>query len=333
MAKDYYQILGVPRSASEKEIRQAYRRLARQYHPDVNPGDRAAEQKFKEINAAYEVLSDPEKRRKYDKYGDKWQYADQIEEAQRQSAGRWWNANRGGGGGFDFGDFRFGDDLGSIFENIFRGGRRTETRRKGADIDHPVEVSLEEAYTGTQRVLQMQGEEICRTCGGTGMVAGAVCHVCEGAGVSLRPRRLEVKIPPGVRDGSRVRIAGEGRPGLAGGPRGDLYLVISVRPHPRFERRGDDLYTDVTVPLVDAVLGGEAEVQTLKGRVVMKVPPLTQNGQAIRLAGLGMPRLNAPDQRGDLYVRVKVALPKHLTDEERRLFERLRELQQAGARA
>jgi len=318
MARDYYQVLGVPRNASEKDIRRAYRRLARQHHPDVNPGDKAAEARFKEINAAYEVLSDAEKRRKYDRYGDQWQYADQIEQAQRQSAGRW---SFGRGGSFDPSDINLSGDLGDLFQGIFRGFGRRPGRQRGRDVQQPVEVTLDEAYHGTTRVLQMEREEPCATCGGQGQVAGAICHVCRGAGAIAKPRRLEVKIPPGVRDGSRVRVAGEGGVGPAGA--GDLYLVVSVRPHERFERRGDDLHTEVDVPLTDAVLGGEVQVPTLTSRVVLKVPPLTQNGRNFRLSRLGMPRLGG-NGRGDLYARVKVKLPDHLSEREKKLFEELR---------
>jgi DnaJ-class molecular chaperone len=327
MARDYYDTLGVPRTAGDKDIRKAYRRLARQHHPDVNPGDKSAEARFKEINAAYEVLSDTEKRRKYDRYGDQWQYADQIEQAQRQSAGR---RSFGRGGSFDPGDVNLGGDLGDLFQGIFRGFGRRPARQRGRDVQQPVEVTLEEAYHGTARVLQMEREEPCTTCGGQGQVAGAICHVCRGAGAIAKPRRLEVKIPPGVREGSRVRVAGEGGVGPAG--TGDLFLVVSVRPHKRFERRGDDLYTDVDIPLTDAVLGGEVQVPTMTSRVMLKVPPLTQNGRSIRLSGLGMPRLG-DNGKGDLYARVKVALPLELSPEERKLFEKLRAVERAGPKS
>ncbi len=327
MARNYYDVLGVPRSAGDKDIRKAYRRLARQHHPDVNPGDKGAEARFKEINAAYEVISDPEKRRKYDRYGDQWQYADQIEQAQRQSAGR---RSFRRGGGFDPGDVNLGGDLGDLFQGIFRGFGRRPGRQRGGDVQQPVEVTLDEAYHGTARVLQMEREEPCATCGGQGQVAGAVCHVCRGAGAIAKARRLEVKIPPGVRDGSRVRVAGEGGVGPAGA--GDLYLVVSVRPHERFERRNDDLYTDVDVPLTDAVLGGEVQVPTMTSRVMLKVPPLTQNGRSIRLSGLGMPRLGG-NGKGDLYARVRVALPQELSPEERELFEKLKAVQKVGQKS
>jgi len=321
--KDYYAILGVKRGASDKEIRQAYRRLARKYHPDVNAGDKAAEAKFKEINAAYEVLSNGEKRRKYDLYGDQWQYADQFEQARRQGGQRWsWSGRGAPFGGFDLGDLGFGD-LGDLLGGLFTGTRTRSGR--GENVQHMAEVSLAEAYQGTTRVLNMQTEEPCSTCGGSGKLVGAVCHVCQGSGVTMRSRRLEVKIPPGVSDGSRVRVVGEGpRPsGRGGGTRGDLYLVISVRPHERFSRRGDDLHTEVEVPLLDAVLGGEVAVPTLKGKAMLKIPPLTQNGRVFRLAGLGMPHLGS-SAKGDLYAKVEVILPADLSPEERELFQKLK---------
>jgi DnaJ-class molecular chaperone len=332
--KDLYEVLGVKRDASDKEIRSAYRRLARQYHPDVNPGDKNAEAKFKEINAAHEVLSDSEKRKKYDKYGDKWEYADQIEEMQRQqSAGDFFRrSQRGptGDGNYQY-DYEGDADLGDIFGNIFRQRpRRQQTKRKGEDIDYPIEVTLEEATNGTTRTLTMQVPETCTTCGGTGQVASATCHVCQGLGSKIETKRIEVKIPSGVQESSRVRIAGKGQPGINGGPNGDLYLIVSVRPHEHFERKGDDLYSEVPVRLIDAVLGGEVEVPTMRGRVMLNIPPETQNGRTFRLAGLGVPHLNSSG-KGDLYAKVRVLLPVHLSDRQKKLYEELRDLEGAGA--
>lgn len=319
MARDYYEILGVPRNASDKEIRQAYRRLARKYHPDVNPGDKAAEEKFKEINAAYEVLSDPEKRRKYDKYGDRWQYADQVEEMQRRAGVRGFRFGEGTPFEFDLGDL--GDlGFGSIFD-LFRRGRRA----RPADLTYNVEVTLQEAYTGTTRLLQLAVQEPCATCGGAGEIAGAICHVCQGTGIIERTRRLEVRIPPGVREGSRVRIPGEGQAGVDG-RRGDLYLIVSVRPDPRFQRKGDDLEQTISVPFTDLVLGSEVEVPTVTGRVALKIPPLTQNGRVFRLRGLGMPHLENPQTKGDMYVKVVAKLPERLDEREKALFEELKAL-------
>jgi molecular chaperone DnaJ len=322
--KDLYAVLGVSKGASGKDIRQAYRRLARQYHPDVNPGDKAAEEHFKEVNAAYEVLSDTDKRSKYDKYGDQWQYADQIEEMQRASGGRARTYRFGDGGvSFDIGDSGDLGGLGGIFEGFFGGGGARRGPRRGSNVEQPVEVTLDEAFHGTTRTLQLATQEPCATCGGSGQIASATCHVCQGAGVVLKPRRIEVKIPAGVETGSRVRVAGEGQPGMAGGQKGDLYLVVKVRPDKRFERLGADLYTDVEVPLTDAVLGSEVEVPTLTGKVALTVPALTQNGNVFRLANLGMPKLKGSG-RGNLYARLKVRLPEQIGDKERELFEQLK---------
>ncbi len=320
--KDYYNILGIKRNASEQEIKQAYRQLARKHHPDVNPGDKSAEAKFKQINEAYEVLSDKEKRKKYDKYGDRWQYADQFEQAGRQQTPF---RNFGSSGGAT--SFHFGDNvLGSLFDDLLRGTRtRTYTRqRRGRDIEYPVELTLEEAYRGTKRTLSLQTKESCPSCRGSGSIQNVSCSTCQGAGVVPRMKRLEVKIPPGVKNGSRVRFAGKGEPGY-GGANGDLYLVTSVRPHQLFERRGDDLYVEVPVPLTVAVLGGEVPVPTLKGKLALKIPPETQNGRAFRLTGQGMPHLGN-SSRGDMLAKVNVVLPTKLSAQEKELFKRLNEL-------
>src|SRR5262249_21376193 len=210
MARDFYEVLGVKRDAPEKEIRSAYRKLARKHHPDVNPGDKQAEATFKEINNAYEVLKDPEKRKKYDKYGDRWEMADQIEEAQRQHGAGGWFRTAGTGGrtttaeGIDLDDLDLGDSFGNIFGGR-RGRRRAQPRaRKGEDLEHPVEITLEEAYNGATRVVQLQTPETCTACEGTGKLAGQPCPTCEGLGSTIRMRRLEVKVPPGVDTGSRV---------------------------------------------------------------------------------------------------------------------------------
>ncbi len=299
--KDYYHVLGVPKNASDKDIKQAYRRLARKHHPDVNPNNKGAQEKFKEINEAYEVLSDADKRKKYDTLGANWQQYEQYQRA-------------GGQGPFQYGQYRtvtpeefeniFGGDLGG-FSDFFRtffggdfGGARSQSRaRRGQDIEQPVEISLEEAYRGATRLIQKDG------------------------------RRIEIKIPPGVKDGSKVRYAGEGMPGSAGA--GDLYLRIQVADDPAFERRGDDLHSEVPVDLYTAMLGGEVQVATLKGKVVLKIPPETQPGKTFRLGGQGMPKLDNPKSFGDLYARVRVVLPENLTAAERELFEKLAKLRKA----
>jgi molecular chaperone DnaJ len=325
--KDYYQILGVSRNASEKEIKQAYRRLARRHHPDLNPNDKSAEARFKEINAAYEVLSDPEKRKKYDQFGDQWEYAEQFAKAEGQEGVRWDFSK--GGTTFEYGDL---SDFGDIFSNLFGdagiGSRMRRGPQRGQDIESPIEVSLEEAYHGSARVIQLQTAEPCTACGGTGKVGNRVCTICNGTGGKVIPRRLEVKIPAGVRDGSRIRIAGEGGPGRAEGNKGDLYLVVNVLPHQVFERKGDDLYTEVSVPLATAVLGGEVGLPTLNGNLSLKIPPETQNGKVFRLAGKGMPKLGNSEY-GNMFAKAKVVLPTNLTEEERKLFEKLRSLRPA----
>ena len=301
---DYYKTLGVSRSASEREIKQAYRRLARKFHPDVNRDNLDAEARFKEINAAYEVISDADSRRKYDQYGDRWQHADQIEQMRRQESSGF---PSGFGAGTAQGGFQ--DALGRFFSGggnqggAFAGGRRAQN--VSPDIEAAAEISLEEAFGGAKRSVTIPGPG--------------------------HTRQLEVDIPAGVDTGSRVRITGAGRSGGAGRPPGDLYLTITVRPHPLFKRTGADLRVDIPVPLYDALLGGEVKVTTILGRsLVLRIPPETPNGASFRLAGQGMPRAAREPQgsvdRGDLYVNVQVELPVGLGDHERVLLEELRSL-------
>jgi molecular chaperone DnaJ len=327
--KDYYSLLGVSRLATDKDIKAAYRRLARQYHPDVNPGNKSAEDRFKQINEAYEVLSDPDKRKKYDQYGEGWQDADRFADAARPQGGGSWNFTQQPGGQ----NFRFEEgDLESIFGDIL-GGRtgggfrqQTTRTRKGQDIEHPLEITLEEAYNGTTRNISIKSEVPCSACRGTGRIQNLACSVCRGAGVVPQIKRLEVKIPAGVNNGSRIRVAGKGEPGPAGSPAGDLYLVMSVQPHALFKRKEDDLYVDVTVSLTSAILGGEVQVPTLRGtKLALRIPPETQNERIFRLTGQGMPHLG-DSSRGDLLVTIKVNLPIGLSAEERALFNKLREL-------
>ena len=289
---DYYRTLEVGREATQQEIRQAYRRLARQYHPDVNSGEKDTEEKFKEINEAYGVLSDPEKRRLYDKYGDNWEHSEQIEEAARarQAGGFTWSTR---GGGSPFSGFSFSEtDQDSLFDDLFA-NLRSEPRRP-PPTEHSVEVTLEEAYLGTSRRYNLP----------------------DG-------RRVEVKIPPGVDDGSRVHFSPDGR---------DRYLVTSIQPHPSLRREGRDLFIEVDVPLVDAVLGGDVNVQSINGRLALTLPPETQNGRRFRLAGRGMPVLNNPEVKGDLYATVKVVLPTDLGPEEQDMFRRLKDLRASRGR-
>jgi curved DNA-binding protein len=312
-AKDYYSILGIPRTASDKDIKSAYRKLARKYHPDVNPGNKTAEETFKQINGAYEVLSDPDKRKKYDEFGDQWQYADQMRKAQEQAGapgaggGRFYNFSSRGAPGQAY-NFEQ-EDMDSLFGNLFGGGFRqggaTRTRAaRGQDIESPVEVSLEEAYHGAARTVGIE------------QANGAP------------PKRLELKIPAGVKDGGRVRFAGQGQPGVNGGEPGDLYLVVTVLTNDKFERRGDDLATDVPVPLTTAELGGDVEISTIKGtKLSLKIPPETQNGRVFKLARQGMPKLGT-SSFGDLLAKVNVVLPANLAAREKELFEELKKLRE-----
>lgn len=308
--KDYYKILGVNKNATDKEIKQAYRRLARKYHPDLNPTDKAAQEKFKEINEANDVLSDAEKRRKYDTLGANWQQYEQYQRAGGQGPFQWGGQGGhyrtvtpeefegifGGGGSDDLGGFS------DFFRTFFGGGfagtaTRPQTRtRRGQDIEQEIAITLEEAYRGASRLVDKEG------------------------------RRLEIRIPAGVKTGSKIRYAGEGMPGSIGAEAGDLYLRVQVAPSPVYDRKGDDLYADVPVDVYTAVLGGEAPVQTLKGQLVLKIPPETQSGKVFRLAGQGMPRLNSPTSFGDLYAKVRITLPENLTPAERELFEKLANL-------
>jgi len=325
--KDYYKLLGVTKSASADDIKKAFRKLARKYHPDVNPGDKKAEEKFKEINEAYEVLSDTDKRRKYDTLGPNWM--DQF------GAG---TAGRRTTGGFRGSPFNFDttSNFSDFFETLFgnaagTGGMRSTgaradndfRRRVGDNIEQPVEVTLQEAYVGGTRTFNVQATETCPICRGLGEINGKPCANCGGQGQLTRNKRIQVKIPAGVDTGSKIRVAGEGQPGIGGAPRGDLFLVISVKPDAVYERKGDDLSLDFEVDLVTAMLGGEAPVPLLDGRkVTLSIPPETQNGRVFRLAGEGMPRLRG-EGHGNLFARMKVVLPTHLTEQERALFEQL----------
>jgi curved DNA-binding protein len=318
--KDYYATLGVAKTATDKEIKQAYRKLARKLHPDVNPGDKSAEARFKEINEAYEVLGDPETRRKYDELGANWRLYEQAGPGPPPTGFPDWAT---GGGGYrtvspEEMEELFGEEnpFSDFFKTFFGGAasgpresRRTRgsrTRaRGGADVEHPIQLSLEEALHGTMRRLSLKHAGHTRT--------------------------VDVRIPAGVKDQARVRVTGEGEPGANGGKPGDLYLRINLLPHERFERRGNDLYTETTVPLTTAVLGGEASVVTLDGRTLpFKVPPTTQAGQVFRLKGQGMPITGTAGERGDLYVKINIQLPRSLTPEQRKHFEALAGLEARG---
>ncbi len=322
--KDYYATLGVSKTATDKELKQAFRKLARKHHPDVNPNDKSAESKFKEVNEAYEVLGDPEKRKKYDELGANWRAYEQ--------AGAYPGAGAPGGG---FGGFHpgagvhtmseeemremFSEDspFSDFFQTFFggaggfaherqsgRAGARGRAR-KGRDVEQEIELSLEDAYRGATRRLQFR--------------------------LGGQSRQVDVRIPAGVGDGSRVRIAGEGEPGAGGAPNGDLYLRIRLAPNSTFERKGQDLYLKVSIPLTTAVLGGEADVRTIGGKSLrLKIPPTTQNGQVFRLKGHGMPITGKAGEHGDLYATADVQLPRQLTPEQRSHYEALQRLERAS---
>lgn len=330
---DYYSTLGVARNASQQDIKKAYRSLARKYHPDINPDDKSAEDKFKKINEAYEVLSDTKKRGKYDKFGENWMHADQFTSAGAGSAG----GQRVRYGGFDFQGASSGGGFGgggidSLFEEMLRGGgtRSRQARpRRGQNFEYAVTVTLEEAYGGAKRMLSLKGEKPCPTCSGSGAQQNKACPTCGGAGAMASTENLEVKVPAGVKTGSRVRIAGKGGAGYGGAQRGDLYLLITVKPHQLFERKGDDLYVTAEVPLTLAMLGGEIKVPTLKSHLALKIPPQTQNGRSFRLKKQGMPHIGSAE-KGDLIAKINVKLPTDLSAEETELFEKLKKLRPEG---
>jgi DnaJ-class molecular chaperone len=313
--KDYYEALGVSKSATEKEIRSAFRKLARTYHPDVNPGDKVAEARFKEINEANEVLSDPEKRVLYDELGPRWREYEQYRAAGgtatpaeflRGTGGMAGTAARGGTryeyrtmNTDDLNDL-FGDSapFSDFFYQAFAGGRGAAGPTAGQDIEQEVEITLDEAMRGTSRVLQYADQQ--------------------------GQRRIEATIPAGARDGSRIRLAGQGAPGYNGGQSGDLFLIVRLKPHPLFELKEADVHLDLPVELHLCMLGGEVRVPTPKGtQLALTIPAETQNGRIFRLSGQGLPPLRANAKPGDLYAKVQVVLPSHLSDEERALFERL----------
>ncbi len=319
--KDYYEILGVGHDADEQKIKSAFRRLARQHHPDVNPGDKEAEERFKEINEAYEVLSDPEKRSKYDQLRTDWSRWQQAGRRPDEYDWSQWSADVPGdegqrvyvrygtpedledlfGGASPFSDF-FGQVFGGMGAGATPGGFEYQVRpQRGHDYQQEVEISIQEAYQGTTRLLERDG------------------------------RRLEVKIPAGARTGTRIRISGEGVTGAGGGEAGDLYLRVRVAPDPRFERQGDDLHVTVAVDLFTAILGGEVRVPTLSGDVMLNVPAGTQNGRVFRLRRKGMPRLRDPEEHGDLFAKVNVRLPTKLTPRQRELVEQLQHMSQEEA--
>lgn len=355
--RDYYEVLGVKRGASASEIKKAYRKLARKYHPDLNPGDKTAEAKFKEISAAYEVLSDKEKREKYDNFGH----------AAFQSGFDPSYAYTYTTKDFDF-DLNsvfgkkgapFSDIFGQFFANQQKGPFHSQTV-KGKDITYSLELSLEDAFKGVSTKIAFSRNESCGNCGGTGMGRGSQrrtcmsckgsgrmetgktlffreglcpsckgtgeiplnpCQICSGKGQISKPENITVKIPPGVDTGSKIRVTGKGEPGINGGPPGDLHIITKIQPHPFFERKGDDIYCEVPITVTEAVLGGKIEVPTLDGKATMTIPEGTQSGQKFRLKGKGIPHLRGTGQ-GDYYVTMKIVIPKEVDQASKELLKR-----------
>jgi curved DNA-binding protein len=292
---DYYKILGLDKGASAEDVKKAYRKLARKYHPDVNPNNKEAHKRFQEINEANEVLSDPEKRKKYDQYGKDWKHAEEFEKARQQQQ----RQRTYSGGGEEY----FGGDEGNFsdfFESLFGGmgakGARRETKFRGQDFQAELHLSLREAYTTHQRTITLDGKNIRFT------------------------------IPAGVEDGQKIRLKGHGAPGRNGGPNGDLYITFVIQDESQFKRLGNDLYTTAEIDLYVAVLGGETTVDTLSGKLKLKVPPGTQNDTRTRVKGKGFPVYKKEGEFGDLYITYKIKIPTNLSEKEKQLFTELSKL-------
>ena len=324
--RDFYQVLGLSRTASADEIKKAYRRLARQYHPDLHSGSKKAEmeKKFKELNEAHEVLSDPSKRKKYDQYGAQWEQAEAFEKARQQAGAggqgfRW--EQTGSGGGADFNNEAFSD----IFENLFSGKGRAGSARgfsvPGEDLEAEVELTLREVLTGVTKRVSLREPVSCPTCQGSGTVRGRTCPTCYGSGTTTELKTIEVKIPAGVQEGTRVRVGGKGQPGSNGGKRGDLYLFVRIQPDPVFRREGSDIHVTLPVYPWEAVLGAEVMAPTLTEPVRVKVPPGSKAEGKLRLKDKGLP--SAGGGHGDLFLNLHIVVPPTLTEEERGVYQRL----------
>ena len=331
--RDYYEVLGVPRTASEAEIKKAFRKLAREYHPDVAKNKKQAEEKFKEINEAYEVLSDPAKRKKYDELGPNWQAGADF----RPPPG-WENFTGGrtrtqGPGGqeyeFQFGGTGFSDFFEQLFGSMggrggggFRGGRTEDfASERGRDVEGDIMVTLDEAMRGSVRSVSVRTAVPCEHCGGTGRRAGHVCNVCGGSGQVTKTETHQVKIPAGVTEGQRLRVAGKGEAGVGRGAAGDLFLRVRLARHPDFEVEGHNIVYEAELAPWEAVLGANIPVPTLNGPVNIKIPPGTQSGQKLRVRGRGLPQRGGGN--GDLIVETRVEVPAKISDGERKLWEEL----------
>ncbi len=337
--KNYYDILGIEKTAAEKDVKSAYRKLARKWHPDANPTNaRQAEEKFKDIQEAYEVLGDTEKRKKYDVLGNDWQRAAQEAEqhrtyrqAQRDASFDFTNANAAGGAA---GQTGFSDFFDMFFSGIGRRptapGATASFGERGQDLETTIDLSLTEAYAGGNKSVSLQLEDRCSRCNGTGTDRKGICPQCHGTGRVLETKRFDVSIPKGVREGQRIRLSGQGGSGAAGGPNGDLFLIVKFTDDKRYERKGDDLYVDLPVSIYDLILGGDVNVPTITGEVTMTIPAGTQNNKMLRLSGKGMPKLKNAGF-GDEYVRLVGLLPTDLSDKESKLFRELAGLRNGKA--
>ena len=307
--KDYYKVLGVSKGSTDKEIKSAYRKLAREYHPDVNPGDSKAESKFQDINEAYEVLGDSDKKQQYDQFGSQW-----------QNPGAGQHGGFGGGQPFDF-NFDIGGGGGDIFEQMFGGGGRSRQRRpkKGGNSKADIVITVEEAFAGSSKNLTITGQKACSPCGGRGVGRGGTCHSCGGSGRRSSDSQIDVKIPSGVTEGSKIRIKGKGEPGSLGGKNGDLYLTVHIKKHASYEVKGRDLYLTEKLDVFTAILGGSHEVSTLKGKVDLKIPPGTQGGKLFRLGGFGLPGQGGKSA-GNLLVQIQLAVPENLNEVQQQQF-------------
>lgn len=288
---DYYKILGVDKNAGEKDIKSAYRKQARKYHPDVNPNDKEAHKRFQEVNEANEVLSDPEKRKKYDQYGKDWKQADQFASARKSQAYSSQTSGRPGYGG-NFEETDYSDFFSSMFGG-FQSGRRSQARFKGQDFNAELHLSLRDAYHTHQKTLTVNGKNI------------------------------RITIPAGIENGQSIKIKGHGGPGVGNGPNGDLFITFNIPNDLQFKRVGNDLFTTVDLDLYTAVLGGEITIDTLSGKVKLKVPPETQNATKVKLKGKGFPKYKKDDEYGDLYVTYNIKLPSNLNDKQKELFKEL----------
>ncbi len=297
---DYYKILGVDKSATQDDIKKAYRKLARKLHPDLNPDDKESERKFKELNEANEVLSNPENRAKYDKYGENWKHGEEYEKAQQQQ--RQYQQQQSYGGGFSGADFGEGEDFSDFFQNMFGGSGgfgkssrgRASGKFKGQDVQAELNLKLRDAAVTHPQTFEING------------------------------KKVRITIPAGVYDGQKIKLKGHGNPGVNGGPSGDLYITFNIPVDPDFERIGDDLKTKVSIDLYTAVLGGDVKVNTLNGSVNLKVKPETQSGMTVRLKGKGFPVYKKDGEHGDLFVTYEVKLPVNLTEKQKELFEQLK---------